>query len=129
MRSPLGKPGGLLLCYAPGPGTPLYACVSMPSRFEYAFVILMLGMLLAAVFHRPLGREARRPAFWVGLAVFFAGCMVLELVALTAGWWTFEPSKVLGLWLLGIPVEELLLFVGFFVLVTGLSEMTPDDLG
>ena len=101
----------------------------IPSRFEYVFLLVMLGLILVTIFHRPIRRELRKPAFWLGLTAFCIGCTLLELCALSQGWWTFNYIKILGIEIVGIPLEEYLLFAGFFVLVTSLSEITSDDVG
>ncbi len=77
-----------------------------------------LGVLLACVigtlplefgYRARVWRRIRRTA--VSVLPVAAVFLVWDYLAAGAGWWSFDPGYLTGLWVGGLPIEELLFFV------------------
>lgn len=55
----------------------------------------------------------RRRYFWLLLALFLLYVTAIDLVALRMDWWRFNPDRIVGITLVGIPIEEYLLGILF----------------
>jgi lycopene cyclase domain-containing protein len=99
----------------------------LPAASEYAFVLLLYAATGLALTWDGVVIALRRPQFWPTLLTFFTLCMLIEVVALNAGWWRFDEDQVLGLYLWKIPIEEMALFVAFCVMVLATWEMLNVD--
>jgi lycopene cyclase domain-containing protein len=81
-------------------------------RFEYIlllFLVLIFPLVLSADRKLPIRRHPRTLARVIGtVAVPF---WLWDLVATAQGHWSFHGERVLGLWLLGMPLEEWLFFL------------------
>ena len=94
----------------------------IPTRFEYAFILAIFAMTgLSLTWEGAMRALARHPARQA-IGLFFLYCLAIEIVALTHGWWTFNRDRVIGLYVWRIPVEELVLFAVFSVIVLGAWE-------
>jgi len=100
----------------------------IPPQFEYLILDIFLATLLFALFGEELTHLLFDRAFWVGLSLFFLFCAVLETIALASGWWLFTSNKVLGVFVLNIPIEEYVMFVNFYVFVVCTWECAGDDM-
>lgn len=83
----------------------------LPATLEYLFLNIIFFALLAAIFGDQIKPILREPPSWISLVLFLAFAVTIEIVALDQGWWAFNADKVVGLYLAGIPLEELLLMV------------------
>lgn len=99
----------------------------IPSRYEYLAVVIMFQFLLSTLFGPRLLKLARSRSFWLGLALFATFGTILELIALSMGWWRFTPAKFLGLHVAGIPLEELCLMVQLYAALVAAWESFADD--
>lgn len=85
----------------------------IPARFEYLFVLVLFLWLIVALFPFQVGSLIRRREYWTSQALFFVIATLLDLVAIELGWWIFSDSKVLGVYWMGLPLEEYVLFIIF----------------
>lgn len=88
----------------------------IPTAFEYLVVNVVLACLTLAILGPELKEQVRTLAFWVGLGSFLVACFVLDLAGLKLGWWTFPPDRNVQLLIVGLPVEEFLLYALIYVL-------------
>jgi len=99
----------------------------IPARFEYAFILAVFVLTgLTITWEGVLRAVKRRPAQHA-IGLFFIYCLGIEIVALTRGWWTFDARRVLGVYVWRIPIEELLLFTAFSVIVLGAWETLANE--
>lgn len=94
----------------------------VPSRAEYATILLLLLALVVSMFLDELRRLSRRPSFWSALATCVAFGLVFDIVALRLEWWSFSSGRLLGLSVLAVPIEELGLFALIFTLAVSAWE-------
>jgi lycopene cyclase domain-containing protein len=80
------------------------------ARYEYLFLLLIFGAAGLSILSRASLRAFRRPAFWLSMSVFFMLATTIDLLAIHCNWWTWSSQKTCGLALMGIPVEEFILF-------------------
>lgn len=55
------------------------------------------------------------------MALLFIIGYLWDAFAIHAGWWYYEPSQVVGIWLLGMPLEEYIFIFAtslFYILIT-----------
>jgi len=83
----------------------------LPASLEYLFLNLIFFVLLVAIFGGQIKPILREPPSWISLALFLAFAVTIEILALDQGWWAFNADKVVGVYLAGIPLEELILMV------------------
>lgn len=102
----------------------------------YAAVIgLVLASVIAAVYTQPRELWRRQSALVMAWAVIIGAWTVLGVIGVASGWWAYNNVYVLGLRLLGLPLEEvgkylLLLLVGVATLrkVCRINQNTVDEL-
>lgn len=82
-----------------------------PAKYEYLFLLLIFGAAGVSVLTRGSLLAFRSRAFWISMAIFIALATTIDLLAIRWHWWTWSPQKTCGLALLGIPVEEFILFL------------------
>ena len=99
----------------------------IPQRFEYAFILVILAATGMSLTWNGLRRVATKRHTLVAIGLFLLYCLAIEIVALTLGWWTFDGSRVFGGYVWIIPVEELLLFLVFSIVVIGGWETLQDE--
>lgn len=58
----------------------------------------------------------RKRHFLQAVTMFFLYCLGIEIFALNLDWWSFDPERVIGLYVWLIPIEELALFPIFSIL-------------
>ena len=87
---------------------------TIPSNFEY-LALLLLGLALGWLFFgsRTL-RLAGKPEFWVGLLLYLGVCAWFDFSGLRLGWFQFDSTRILGITVFTVPVEEYLLFAQFY---------------
>lgn len=83
----------------------------LPAELEYLFLNIIFFVLVAAFFGDQIKPILRESSSWISLAMFLVFAVTIEVVALDQGWWSFNADKVLGVYLAGIPLEELVLMV------------------
>lgn len=88
----------------------------IPASFEYLVVNIVLGCFTLAIFGSELKGQVKTRAFWFGLTVFLATCFVLDFVGLKLNWWTFPPDRNVQLLIVGLPIEEFMLYALIYVL-------------
>ena len=82
----------------------------LPPNFEYLFVLIVLCASGISLFGPRFAMLYRRIHFCASLFFFIFLCFCIDLVAVKAGWWSFSPERCVGIEVLGIPIEEFLLF-------------------
>jgi lycopene cyclase domain-containing protein len=80
------------------------------ARYEYLFLLLIFGVAGLSILSRASLRAFQRPVFWISLIVFFFLATTIDLLAIHWNWWFWSPQKTCGLSLIGIPIEEFILF-------------------
>lgn len=88
----------------------------IPAAFEYLVLNIVLACFTLAIFGSELKVQVRTTAFWIGLTAFLVACFVLDLAGLKLAWWTFPPDRNVQLLVVGLPVEEFLLYALIYVL-------------
>jgi lycopene cyclase domain-containing protein len=81
-----------------------------PSQLEYLALAAIYVLIIYTLLQKQISTVTRRSSFWVSGLIFCLLWALLEGYALKHGWWVFNPDKISGLYLLGIPVEEYLAF-------------------
>jgi lycopene cyclase domain-containing protein len=81
-----------------------------PSRLEYLALASIYTFLIYTLLQKQIRIVLRRRSFWLSGAVFCCLWALLEKYALTHDWWAFNPDKITGLYLLGVPLEEYFAF-------------------
>lgn len=94
----------------------------LPSKLEYLFLLAVLSLIGLSLFWERLLILARLVNFWLSSAIFLSMCTVIDHYAITLKWWTFSTKRTCGATLLGIPIEEFLLFILFFAFTVCLWE-------
>lgn len=94
----------------------------VPSRFEYLALASIYVLLIFTLLQRQIAIVVTRRSFWVSGLVFCLLWTLLERHALLNGWWTFNPEKICGLYLLGIPAEEYIAFAFIHLSTASLLE-------
>jgi len=100
----------------------------LPPQSEYFFILSVYCLAIVSLFAGTLQRVARQRHFWIGMFTFFTWCTVLDYVAISLRWWNFPVGRLLGLGLVGIPIEEYCLFVLAYVLVVASWEFVINDM-
>lgn len=96
----------------------------MAETADYMTLLVAFGVFIWSFLGSRLSLMLLRSVvYWKGLLLFLIFCTSLETIALTATWWTFSSGRIAGIHLLAIPVEEYILFVGFYTLVVGSWEV------
>ena len=87
-------------------------------RFEYSALLLLLT-LFVAVFWPPAGLHYILQPWLIAAAfTFHLTCVLIERHALSHLWWVFHDNSILGVWILGIPLEEHCIFLLIYLLTT-----------
>jgi lycopene cyclase domain-containing protein len=81
------------------------------ARYEYLFLLLVFAFVAISMLSARAQRAVMTPAFRISLVLFIAFGTAVDLVAIHCGWWVWSPTKTCGVQMLGIPVEEYILFV------------------
>jgi lycopene cyclase domain-containing protein len=86
------------------------------------WLLLFIGLpilILAAIWRRQLWVQ-RRALAWITLGALVGGW---AWDALSVRWevWRYDPNNITGVWVLGLPLEELLWIVGVTVMFGGLT--------
>lgn len=88
----------------------------LPQQYEYLAFLSILSVFIWAAYCEEITDLLESAQFWISLTVFMLLCVVLDLVAVHLGWWQFNSAKVCGLWVLSLPVEEVVLFYLIYTL-------------
>ena len=83
----------------------------IPPQFEYFSLLVVYALLLLSLFSESIRVAARERAFWVSLGIFVLSWSTIELVGLGLGMWEYSSDKLCGVAILGIPIEEYVIFV------------------
>jgi lycopene cyclase domain-containing protein len=94
----------------------------IPARFEYVFVLVIFTLTGLSLTWDGVVRALKQRSAQQAISLFVLYCLTIEIVALTRGWWVFNERRVIGLYVWRIPLEELLLFAAFSVVVIGAWE-------
>ena len=94
----------------------------IPTRFEYAFILTLFALTGLTVTWEGVALALKRRHGPQAIALFFLYCFAIEIIALSRGWWTFNDQHVIGLYVWRVPIEELLLFAVFSLIVLGAWE-------
>ena len=98
-----------------------------PLKFEYLFILLIYMLAGASILSSALKRLIREKAFWLSNAVFVVLGTFVDLMAIHWNWWYWNPERICGWRLLGIPLEEYLGFIlGHMLTVCGWKVVTND---
>ncbi len=84
-------------------------------RFDYLAVLAVGTITGLLVFGEELRQLLQRPALWLGAMSFVLFSTLVEVTALSRGWWTFTEDRLLGISFVQVPVEEYLLFFGAYI--------------
>lgn len=81
-------------------------------RYEY-LLVLALCLVVTAPLELVLGVRVYRQARRLGLTLLCTGAVFVtwDLVAAQLGHWDYNPRRIIGLQLLGLPLEEYLFFI------------------
>ena len=94
--------------------------LNMYIYLTYLSIFFAVPCLLLGWFFRHELKKYRRTVLWCFAFVFVLGGM-WDWLAVRTGLWRYDSARTLGLWLAGLPVEEL---VGFYLLGTFLVVIT-----
>jgi len=81
------------------------------ARYEYLFLLLVFAFVAVSMLSARAQRAVTTPSFYVSLVLFITFGTIIDLVAIHWNWWVWSPTKTCGIQMLGIPVEEYILFV------------------
>ncbi len=82
----------------------------LPSRFEYFALILIYGSIIFTLLHDQARQVLASRPFWTSCIAFCSLWTLLEIYALSNGWWIFSADKICGLRIATLPIEEYVLF-------------------
>ncbi len=81
------------------------------------FIVVPLGILL--IWRKALWRQ-RRALAWVTLGSLLGG-WIWDALAVRFALWHYDSAHILGVWILGLPLEEWLWIAGTTLLFGGLT--------
>jgi len=82
----------------------------IPSKLEYLLVLATLAIAGGSLFHQQLVLIIRKSEFWCAYLMFLAVATMIDCLAINLGWWSFTSAELCGILILGIPIEEFILF-------------------
>ena len=89
------------------------------TRYDYLLILVVLVMFIGTAHGEDILAAARKPEFWSAGLVYLICCGVLDYFAIRLRWWTFDASKIAGVTLAEIPLEEFILFGAIYSLTIG----------
>lgn len=93
----------------------------MPVYLIYLLVFFVPPVLVLGWLLRDRWKGVKRTVFWSFLFIFTIG-FLWDWVSVQTGVWRYDSAATVGIWFLGLPIEE---FVGFYVLGTLLLIEVP----
>lgn len=99
----------------------------IPAKFEYLFILCLYALSGLSLCWDGLRVALRRRHFLPTVATFLVCCLGIEILALSLDWWSFDPNRVIGLYVWRIPAEELALFPLFAILTLSAWETLTRD--
>jgi len=96
------------------------------ARFEYMFLLLIFATIGASIVSPRRWRMVRRRPYVLSLAAFVAFGTTVDLVAIWLNWWVWSTTRCWGPKIIGIPIEEFILFIIFHAVVVLIWETTGD---
>ncbi len=91
----------------------------------FCFIGLPLLILLR---WRPQLWQQRRALAWVTLGSLVGG-WAWDALAVRVGLWHYDPARIAGLWLIGLPLEEWLWIVGVTLLFGSTTVILAERMG
>lgn len=99
------------------------------SKLEYLTLALIYGLVTFTLFKEQVLYLFGQKSFWFSCALFCLNWTFLEIYALQAHWWEFNPDKVTGISIAGLPIEEYLVFFLIHTATTALwTGFARDDM-
>ena len=92
----------------------------LSSKLEYLTLALIYSLVTFTLLKEQVLQLLARRSFWFSCLAFCLLWTVLEIYALRHNWWQFNPEKVSGLFIGGLPIEEYLVFVLIHLSTTAL---------
>ncbi len=88
--------------------------IFMPVYFLYLLVFFVAPVCVLIWLLRKQVKTYRRTLLWTLLFIYTLGAL-WDWLSVQTGLWNYDTADTLGVWVLGLPVEE---FVGFYVFGT-----------
>lgn len=101
----------------------------LPQATEYLFLLTVFAAVGISLLWHEVGSIIQEKAFWFGVIVFSIYCLLIEIIAISKGWWAFNEAKTLGVAIKGVPIEEFALFPLFYILVISAWRKIKNDPG
>lgn len=98
----------------------------LDSRLEYLAILLTLCIFTVSLFGPQIKLLRRKSEFWCALTTFLLMGFGLDLIAMSWGWWSFANTRVIGLHVGQVPIEEFVLFIVIFILAISAWEAFDD---
>ena len=86
----------------------------VPVYFLYLLVFFVVPVCVLAWLLRAQVKTYRRTLLWTLLFIYTFGAL-WDWLSVQTGLWNYDTADSLGVWILGLPIEE---FVGFYVFGT-----------
>lgn len=80
------------------------------SRLEYLFLLGVFFLVILTLFLEVMPRLFRDRSYWISGVLFIVLCTGIEIYALKQRWWFFNDQKICGAFILGVPLEEYIVF-------------------
>jgi lycopene cyclase domain-containing protein len=100
----------------------------LPSSLEYLLLVVIYGLLVYALLQRQIHVALIRKEFWISALLFCSLWTILEYYALANNWWMFNRHKICNIVMLGIPIEEYVVFVLMHLSMVALLESFRNEL-
>ncbi len=82
----------------------------IPHGLEYLALLAVYLLIIASLFTHRVIECLRSRSFWLSFAVFGISWTVVELIGLRAAMWVYSGERLCGATVLGIPIEEYIIF-------------------
>lgn len=94
----------------------------LPSRLEYLTLAGVYVIIIFTLLQEQIRFVTRRRSFWTSGLIFCLLWALLERYALAHEWWMFNPEKITGWYILGVPIEEYIAFAFIHLSAAALLE-------
>lgn len=88
----------------------------IPHHAQYAIVLLLGTATGVLIFYKELPTVIRSPKFYPPLLIFVLASWLFDKIGIAQGWWVFSWDYMLGPHLMGVPLEEIFLFLCAFTM-------------
>ena len=82
----------------------------IPESLEYSMLLVVFATLIVALFTPQVIRILQTRQFWLSVAAFIAIWTVFDILGIRARAWIFSPVRLTRVAILGVPIEEYLVF-------------------